>query len=68
MELEGQNICPTTFATRVWHLRGKLGVNLPIYPIYPTIQTGPRTRLLCPEFVPICHGLEADTFTESLFL
>jgi hypothetical protein len=29
MELGGQNICPTTFAPHVWHLRGKLGANLP---------------------------------------
>jgi hypothetical protein len=29
MELGGQNICSTTFAPHVWHLKGKLGVNLP---------------------------------------
>jgi hypothetical protein len=27
--IRGQNICPTTFAPHVWHLRGKLGINLP---------------------------------------
>jgi hypothetical protein len=35
MELGGQNICPTTFALHVWHLRGKLGVNLPHLPYLP---------------------------------
>jgi hypothetical protein len=30
--IRGQNICPTTFAPHVWHLRGKLGVNLPYLP------------------------------------
>jgi hypothetical protein len=39
--IRGQNIRPTIFAPHVWHLRGKLGVNLPIHPIYLTIQTGP---------------------------
>jgi hypothetical protein len=34
----GQNICPTTFIPHVWHLRGKLGVNLPHLPHH---QTGP---------------------------
>jgi hypothetical protein len=41
MELGGQNICPTTFAPHVWHLRGRLRVNLHHLPIYPIIQTGP---------------------------
>jgi hypothetical protein len=35
MELRGQNIYPTTFAPHVWHLRGKLGVNLPHLPHHP---------------------------------
>jgi hypothetical protein len=35
MELVGQNICPTTFTPHVWHLRGKLGVNLPHLPHHP---------------------------------
>jgi hypothetical protein len=35
MELEGQNICPTTFAPHVWHLKGKLGANLPHLPHHP---------------------------------
>jgi hypothetical protein len=51
MELGGQNICPTTFAPHVWHLRGKLGVNLPHYLIYPTIQTGPKFRCVFKEFL-----------------
>jgi hypothetical protein len=33
--IRGQNICPTTFAPHVWHLRGKLGVNLPHLPYLP---------------------------------
>jgi hypothetical protein len=33
--IRGQNICPTTFAPHVWHLRGKLGVNLPHLPHLP---------------------------------
>jgi hypothetical protein len=32
MQLGRQNICPTTFVPHVWHLRGKLGVNLPHLP------------------------------------
>jgi hypothetical protein len=35
MELGGQNICSTTFAPHVWHLMGKLGVNLPHLPYLP---------------------------------
>jgi hypothetical protein len=35
MELGGQNICSTTFAPHVWHLRDKLGVNLPHLPHLP---------------------------------
>jgi hypothetical protein len=35
MELGGQNICPTTFAPHVWHLRGKLELNLPYLPHLP---------------------------------
>jgi hypothetical protein len=27
--IRGQNICPTTFTPHIWHIKGKLGVNLP---------------------------------------
>jgi hypothetical protein len=45
MELGGQNICSTTFAPHVWHLMGKLGVNLPHLPHLPH---HPNRPLLCP--------------------
>lgn len=39
MELERQNICPITFTSHVWHLKGKFSINLPYLPYYPSIPT-----------------------------
>jgi hypothetical protein len=45
MELRGQNIYPTTFAPHVWHLRGKLGVNLPHLPYLPHHPNRPQDHI-----------------------
>jgi hypothetical protein len=42
MELGGQNICPTTFAPHVWHIRGKFGINLPLLPYLPHHPNRPK--------------------------
>jgi hypothetical protein len=39
MELGGQNICPTTFAPHVWHLRGKFA---PFTPFTPPSKQAPE--------------------------
>jgi hypothetical protein len=49
MELGGQNICPTTFAPHVWHLRGKLGVNLPHLPHLPHHPNRPQNLYQKPD-------------------
>jgi hypothetical protein len=48
MELGGQNICSTTFAPHVWHLRGKLGANLPHLPHLPHHPNRPQVVYQAP--------------------
>jgi hypothetical protein len=52
MELGGQNIYPTTFAPYVWHLRGKLGVNLPHLPYLPHHPNRPQVASVLQQRCP----------------
>jgi hypothetical protein len=49
--IRGQNICPTTFASYVWQLRGKFGVNLFHLPHLRIIK-----QAACAHLAAICKG------------
>jgi hypothetical protein len=46
-----QNIYPTTFASHVWHLRGKFEVNLPHLPYLPLHPNTPCIGHCCDSLI-----------------
>jgi hypothetical protein len=63
--IRGQNICPTSFASHVWHRRGNIRLNLSYLPLHPQWPPS-RAHLLPPGST--CGGITAGAGRSHLLL